>query len=165
MLTKALMTTLCLATLVFAQTDTPLNVKPGLWQVEMTFTYSGLPPEVQANLDRITPEQRAKLGMGGTKTYKSCVTEKQRNTPWVQGDENCKWTVLNSTSSDLNVRGTACQAGRNEGLSTEVEVKIHAIDSEHVRATLHGTGIGNGIHATVNGSYSGKWMGANCSAE
>src|ERR1700676_2872864 len=42
----------------------PLNVKTGLWQVSTTTTMSGLPdipPEMQARLDQMTPEQRAKM--------------------------------------------------------------------------------------------------------
>ena len=42
----------------------PLNVKTGLWQVSTTTTMSGLPeipPDMQARLDQMTPEQRAKM--------------------------------------------------------------------------------------------------------
>ena len=153
----------CVAAL-FAASEQPLNVKTGLWQVEMNIKFNGLPPDMQAMLDQMTPQQRAAMGMGGTKTYKTCVTAKQQNTPWVQGDNNCKWTVLNSTSSDLDVRGTACQMGKEEGLNTEVEVKVHATDSEHVHATMHGTGTGNGVNATLDGDYAGKWISETCPA-
>jgi hypothetical protein len=152
------------AVALLAASEQPLNVKTGLWQVEMNLKYNGLPPEMQAMLDRMTPQQRAAMGMGGTKTYNTCVTAKQQNTPWVQGDDNCKWTVLNSTSTDLDVRGTACRMGKDDGLNTEVEVKIHAIDSEHVQATMHGTGTGNGVNATLDGNYAGKWIGETCPA-
>lgn len=165
---KAILGVICLVTcvsLLTAVTEQPLNVKTGLWQVEMTLNYNGLPPDMQAMLDHMTPQQRASAGLGGTKTYKQCLTPKDVNKPMVQGDDTCHWTVLKSTSSDLDVRGTACQAGRNQGLNTEVEVKVHAIDSEHVKATVHGTGTGNGVNATLDGNYAGKWIGANCPAE
>jgi Protein of unknown function (DUF3617) len=95
-----------------AVTEQPVNVKTGLWQVEMTLNFKGLPPNMQAMLDQMTPQQRAAAGLGGTKTYKQCVTAKGVNTPWVQEDDNCHWTILKSTSSDLDVRGTSCQAGK-----------------------------------------------------
>jgi hypothetical protein len=164
---KAIFIVACLvmcAFLLAAGTEQPLNVKTGVWQVEMTLNYSGLPPNMQAMLNQMTPQQRAAAGLGGTKTYKQCVTAKQLNTPWVQGDDGCNWTVLKSTSSDLDVRGTSCRAGRNDGLDTSVEVKIHAVDSEHVRATMHGTGTGNGVKATLDGNYAGKWIGKTCPA-
>lgn len=165
---KAILVVGCLvvfAGALAAVTQQPLNVKTGLWQVEYTLNYSDLSPQLQAMLDRLTPEQRAAMGYGGKRAYKHCVTEKQLNTPWTQGDVNCDWTILKSTSSELNVHGTSCRMGKNEGLNTEVEYKIHAIDSEHVQATMHGTGTGNGISATLDGTYDGKWIGGTCPAK
>jgi Protein of unknown function (DUF3617) len=165
---KAILIVACLVTcasILAAVTEQPLNVKTGLWQVEMNLNYTGLPPQMQAMLDKMTPQQRAAAGLGGTKTYKQCVTPKDLNRPMVQGDDSCRWTILKSSSSDLDVRGTACQAGKNQGLSTEVEVKVHAIDSEHVKAIVHGTGTGDGVNATLDGKYDGKWIGATCPAE
>jgi hypothetical protein len=156
---------ICLVALVaLAVTETPLNVKLGLWQIDMTLAYSGLPPNMQAMLDRMTAEQRAATGYGGTKSYHRCVTAKQLNTSWVEGDASCTWTVLKSTANDLEVRGTSCRLGRNQGMSSEVDVNIHVLDSEHVRASMHGTASGNGANATLNGNYSGKWLGASCPA-
>jgi Protein of unknown function (DUF3617) len=165
---KAILVVACLAmcaSLLAAVAEVPLNVKPGLWQVEMNLNYTGLPPQMQAMLDQMTPQQRAAAGLGGKKTYKQCLAAKDVNKPMVQGDDTCRWTILNSSSSDLEVRGTACQAGKNQGLNTEVDVKVHAIDSEHVKATVHGTGTGNGVNATLDGTYAGTWVGATCPAE
>ncbi|MBV8477671.1 MAG: DUF3617 family protein [Acidobacteria bacterium] len=151
------------AAFLFASSEQqPLKVKPGLWQIEQTVAYSGLPPEMQATVDRLTPQQRAAMGIGGTHRYNRCVTEKQLNTSWVEGDQNCKWTVLNSSASDLEVKGTSCRAGRNEGLTSDVLVKIHASDSENLQGTLHGTATGNGVNATLDGTYKGKWISDTC---
>ena len=153
------------ASVLFAATEQPLNVKTGLWQIDMTLNYSGLPPEMQAMLDRLTPEQRAEMGFGAPKPFKRCVTSKDLNTPWTKGDENCKWTIHKSTASDLDVSGKSCRAGKAQGLSTDVDVKIHVVDSEHVQATMHGTETGNGINAKLDGTYVGKWIGASCPAD
>ena len=152
------------ALVALAVAETPLNVKPGLWQVDMTLAYSDLPPNIQAMMDRMTAEQRAAMGYGGTKSFHRCVTAKQLNTPWVEGDSNCAWTVLKSTANDLEVRGTSCRMGKNQGMSSEFDVNIHVLDSEHVRASMHGTASGSGTNATLNGSYIGKWLGASCPA-
>lgn len=155
---------LCLATLGHAATETPLNVKPGLWQVDMTLAYSGLPPNVQAMVDRMTPEQRAARGLGGVKPFNTCVTAKQLNTPFVQGEANCKWTVVKSTGSTLEVRGTTCRLGKSQGMDSDLDLTIQVVDSEHVRASMHGTATGGGVDATLSGSYSGRWLGASCPA-
>ena len=149
---------------VFAATEQPLNIKTGLWQIDMTLNYSGLPPGMQAMLDRLTPEQRAEMGFGAPKTFKRCVTSKNVNTPWTKADDNCKWTVHKSSGSDLEMTGKSCRAGKGQGLSTDVDVKIHAVDSEHVQATMHGTATGNGVNAKLDGTYAGKWVGASCPA-
>lgn len=153
------------AAVLFAVTEQPLNVKPGLWQVERTITYSGLPLQYQAMLDRLTPEQKAAMGIDAPHPFKTCRTEKQVNTSWVQGDNNCKWTVLKSTSSDLEVHGTACREGKNEGRTSSVDVTIHVLDPEHLRGNIHGTETGNGINATLDGTYTAKWIGATCSVD
>ena len=154
----------------------PLNVKTGLWQVTGATTAGGLtaiPPEMQAKMARLTPEQRAKTEamlmskFGGSTTptnYKKCVTAKDLNTdPWGNGpDEHCTWTVLNSTGSDMEVRGSSCSAGRDEGMKTDLNVKLHVVNSENVSASMQGTSTGNGQTVNVSGTFTGKWIGASC---
>lgn len=152
----------CAGVLSAAPAQQPLNVKTGTWQIEYNVKYSGLPPEMQAMVDRMTAQQRSAMGLDAPKKYKSCVTQENLNTPWVEGDSNCKWTVLRSTSSDLDVHGSSCSAGKNDGMNTEVDIKIHAVDSEHVRATFHGTSVGDGNNVTLDGNYVGTWTGAAC---
>jgi len=158
------------ATAVLAVTETPLDVKPGLWQIDQTVKYTGLPPNIQAMLDRLTPEQRTAMGYGAALSYKKCITEKGLNTSWVQGDNNCKWTVLKSTATELEVQGTNCKManqvmGRSQGLTSEGLFKIHVLDSEHLQGSIHGTATGNGVNATMDGSYKGKWISATCPAD
>jgi len=132
----------------------PLNVKTGLWQVTETSTVSGLPPQMAAIMQAAPP----------TRTYKTCVTTKELNAnPWANGpNEKCTWTVLNSTSSDMELRGSSCAAFRDQGMRTDFHLKIHALDSENVKASVQGTSTGNGIDVNLNGTYTGKWLGATC---
>lgn len=133
------------ATILFAATNQPLNVKPGLWHVTGT-------NQVMGNT---------------TKTdYKSCITAKDLNSnPWVNGsDEKCTWTVVTSTASDMEIKGTSCELGKENGMDTNVDLKLHAVDTENVKATMQGTSTGNGQTVNVSGAFTGKWMGASCSA-
>ena len=145
---------------LFAATEQPLNIKPGVWQVELNVKYSGLPPQAQAMMDQMTAQQKSAMGLEAPSTYKLCVTEKNLNKGWMHGDEKCRWTVVKSTSTDLEVHRDACGAA-----DSAVDLKIHAIDSEHVRATMHGTGTRDGRAVTLDGNYTGKWLTATCPAD
>jgi hypothetical protein len=85
--------------------------------------------------------------------------------PWVNGpDEKFTWTVVTSTGSDLEIKGTSCELGKEEGMSTNVDLKLHAVDSENVKASMQGTSTGNGQTVNVSGVFTGKWMGSSCPA-
>jgi hypothetical protein len=167
------------ATVLLADsTFQPLNVKTGLWQVTTTSTASGIPPispDMQARLDQMTPEQRARIEammksrLGGTPqvtTYQKCITAEDLNTNAFMNkpDEKCTWTVLNSTASDMEVQGTSCAAGRDQGMQTEVNIKMHAVDSENVKASVQGAATGNGHTVNINKTITGKWISASCPA-
>src|SRR5690348_14518665 len=62
----------------------PMNVKPGLWETTTTITVAGEMPIPAEVLNRLTPEQRARMearmkanssGHTNTNTHKSCVTK------------------------------------------------------------------------------------------
>lgn len=163
-----------LVSLVFAATE-PLNVKTGLWQVTEVSATSGAPPipaGMQATLDKMSPEQRAKMeaamkarfgGTPRTVNYQTCVTKDDLVKAVFTGpDEKCSWTVVNSSSTDMDVRGSACEAGKSQGMKTDVTMKIHAIDSQNVTGTVQGSATGNGNTVNINNSYTGKWVSATC---
>ena len=166
-----------LVSIVFAATE-PLNVKTGLWQVSEISTTSGLPPlppGMQARLDKMTPEQRAKMeaamkgragGTPQTINYKTCVTKDDLDKgAFTRPDEKCSWTVVNSSRTDLEVRGSACEAGKSEGMKTDVTMKIHVIDSENVKGAVQGSATGNGNTLNIDNTYTGKWVSATCPAD
>jgi Protein of unknown function (DUF3617) len=144
---KILLATLFTATLLFAaNTYQPLNVKPGLWHVTGTNQFMGNPVKTD---------------------YKKCITAKDLNSnPWTNGpDEKCDWTVVAATGSDIEVKGTSCEAGKEYGMTTNVDLKLHAVDTENVKASLQGTSTGNGQTMNLTGSFTGKWMGSTCSSD
>ena len=137
--------TLFTATILFAATVQPLDVKPGLWHVTGTNQVMGNPVKTD---------------------YKKCIKAKDLNTnPWVNGpEEKCAWTVVTSTSSDIEIKGASCELGKEMGMDTNIDLKMHALDNENVKATLDGTSTGNGRTMNMSGTFTGKWMGANCPA-
>jgi hypothetical protein len=133
----------------------PLNVKTGLWQMNQTMTWTGLPPQLAAAMKN-----------GRTLNYKSCVKAKDLNSnPFADGSgQKCTWTVLNSTGTDMEVKGTSCDMGKEYGMTSEVHGKIHVVDSENGTGTFDIALTGNGQTMNGHASYTGKWMSARCPA-
>ena len=121
----------------------PMNVKTGLWKVTASNNLAGNEHSY---------------------SYNTCVTEKDLHTnPFGKGpDEKCDWTVLKSNSTDMEVRGNSCDAGKEFGMKTDVNLKIHAVDTENVKAEMQGTSSGNGQNMSFSGTFTGKWVRANC---
>lgn len=148
---------ICLgASLAFAATGDiqPLKVKTGLWQMTQKVTWTGLPPQYAAALQNGVPAQ-----------YKSCVktTDLVKN-PWANGSgQKCTWTVLNSNGTDMEVQGS-CE-GKADGVTMQMQGKIHAVDSEHGTGAVDVTLTMNGMTAKGHASYTGKWIGATCPAD
>ena len=135
----------------------PLNVQPGLWHMTATIKWTELPPQLAAMMKAAPP----------TRTYESCVTTKDLQTnPWANGSEDhCTWSVLNSTSTDMEVQATGCDFGEEFGMTAEVHGKIHVLDSENGTGsmTVTLTGSGQTLHGLA--SYTGKWINASCTAQ
>ena len=129
----------------------PLNAKTGLWQMTQVVTWTGLPPQYAAA-----------MRSGQAIKYKSCVKEKDlRSNPWAPGSgEKCNWTVLKSSSSDMEVEGKSCQMG--EFGTADVHGTIHVSDSENGTGafTMVLTAQGQTMHG--HAAYTGKWMSASC---
>ena len=132
----------------------PLNVKTGLWQMTQTMTWNSVPPQMAPIL----------RGMPPSRSYPSCVTAQDLSTnPFANGSgDNCTWTVLNSTSTDMEVQGTGCQIGKEYGLTAQIHGQIHVADPQDGTGTMTMTLSGNGLTATGQASYTGKWVSATC---
>lgn len=134
----------------------PLNVKTGLWQMAETVTWTGLPPQIEAA-----------MANGATHDYQTCVKpEDLRANPWARGSrEECRWTVINSTGTDMEVRGNSCSMGSEYGLTAEVHGKIHVLDSKDGTGSFDITMTGNGQNISGHATYTGKWVGSTCAAQ
>ncbi len=128
----------------------PLNVKTGLWQVTETYSATGLPAGIPAN---------------HTTNYKTCVTKKDlESNPFREPDDKCSWKVLNSSASDMEVSGTACDMG-NQGMKADFHLKLHVVDSEHVQGSGDWKADGGGMSMNGRATGNGKWISASCPAE
>jgi hypothetical protein len=135
--------TLVSATVLYAAALEPLNVKPGLWQVTMTSTVSGLPAPI-------------------VNTYKSCVRKEDLDKyPFTDAKDKCVWTVQSSTGSTMAASGTCMPEGMGK---VDFTMNLQALDSENVKGT--GQLTANGPAGSMTGNYSGtgKWVGATCPA-
>src|SRR6202166_4029593 len=81
----------------------PLTVKTGLWHMTKAIKWTDLPPQMAAMM-KAAPQ---------TTSYDSCVTTKDLNSnPFANGSgDGCTWTVLSSTSTDMELRANGCDFG------------------------------------------------------
>jgi len=132
------------ATVLLADsTVQPLNVKPGLWEVTMSITFNGTG----------TPPR--------TNTYKSCLKKEDLNKyPFTDPDKKCTYTVLSSTGSTMDARGT-CTPG-SEGAKIDFKLRLDALDTENVKGT--GQMTMSGPAGSMNGNYAAtaNWLSATC---
>lgn len=134
----------------------PLKVKTGLWQMTQTIQWTGLPPQLDAAMAR-----------GRTHDYKTCVKPKDLTTnPFAGGSEDkCTWTVINSTGTDMEVRGNSCEMGHEFGMTSEIHGTIHVVDAENGTGSFDIVMTREGQKITGHATYKGKWAGSSCAAE
>lgn len=145
----------------------PLNVKPGLWDRTLTFKRSGKMPIPAGMLDNLTPEQRARLearmnasssAEANTLREKTCITRQELEEPINFTDQECSWTILESTGQ--RARGNvSCKAA---GITMTGTGDFEALDQEHMRGTAHMTSTGGGNRMTYDATFSSKWLKSSC---
>ena len=165
----------CLGTALFSATVwaadlTPLNVKTGEWEVTMSGESTGQLPIPQAMLDKLTPEQRAKMeavmkARGGqgprTTVRKSCVRKEDLDKPFGKDDErkSCKQTIVNSSATKQEIH-MECEMG---GGQQSGSLKLETVDSSTVKGVMQMTASNEGRSMNMNYDFSAKWLGPVCS--
>lgn len=146
-----------------------LNIKPGLWESTRTIKRTGEMPIPAELLNRLTPEQRARMeermnansgGHARTETEKHCVTREdlERDRLKIAEAKECTTTVVNSTST--NLRGKiVCDTA---GMHATGMLELVAADPEHVNGSYHSTVDGNKHTMNLEGTWTSKWLGSNC---
>lgn len=146
-----------------------LDVKTGQWETTTTGQMTGVPALPPEMLNKLTPEQRAKvesaMGAHGAKPIvsTSCKTKEKLQQAWNTGQEAlkaCTWAVTTSTSSKQEVH---IECNQN-AMKTSGTVKVEAVDSEHIRGSMQmaATGSDDGHTMSMNYTFTSKWVGAAC---
>lgn len=151
------------ATAWSAQAQSPFAVKPGQWETTIIGQTTGQLPVPQEILDKMTPEQRAKIEAalqarnGQPNVYKTCAKKEDLDKPFGKDirRESCKQTFLTSTSTKQEVH-MECEESGGKQVGT---LKLEAVDSGTVKGTMQMT-VSNGARSmNLNYTYSAKWLG------
>jgi hypothetical protein len=153
-----------------ADTITPLDVKLGQWESTLTTESTGLPPIPPELLDRLPPEQRAKMeerlkanASKGPKTttHKSCLKKEDLNKALSFGNEekSCTRTIVTSNRSKQEIH-MDCAIGGGKQTGT---IRVEAISSENVKGSTEMTMTGAGRTMNMNSTFTAKWLGPTCS--
>src|SRR5947207_11374175 len=119
-----------------------LNNKPSLWESARTIKRAGALPIPAEMLNRLTPEQRARMeermkansaARTNSTTEKHCVTKEdlQRDRLKLAEAKECTTTVLNSTSTSVKAKLVCDQ----EGMHATGTLELTAADPEHMNGS------------------------------
>jgi hypothetical protein len=166
-------TSFSLATALFCATagaadTTPLNVKPGEWETTATSQGLGQLPIPQELLDKLAPDQRAKMEAAmkaratpRTNVHRQCVRKEDLQKPFGGEEErkSCKQTFVTSSSTRQEIH-MDCEVGGGKQSGT---LKLEAVDSGNVKGTMEMTVSNGGRTMNMNSAFSAKWLGPVCS--
>ena len=146
----------------------PLNVKTGLWESTRTIKRQGEMPVPAEMLNRLTPEQRARIeermnaksAHENTTTEKHCLTKDDldRDRLKIAETKECTTTVINSTSTSVKAK-LVCD---NQGMHATGTLELVAADPEHISGSYQSAVDAGGHTMNVDGSWSAKWLGSSC---
>ena len=147
--------------------QTPLNVRPGEWESTITNETSGQLPIPQEMLDKMSPEQRAKMeaamkarGMQGPRTMvnKHCIKKEDLDKPFANQNKSCKQTIVTSSATKQEIH-MDCEIGGGKQVGT---LKFEAVDSSTVKGSMQMAASNGGRTMNVNSTFSSKWLGPAC---
>jgi hypothetical protein len=149
-----------------------MNVELGLWEVTTAGAASGPPAIPEALLQRMTPEQQAKMQQvmaqrlqGQPQKFKECMTAEKRSQGFGNKDEDsgkCKLTIITNTPTEFQAER---QCAASAGAPALADYKMHFNISGKHRASgtidvaiTHEDGKVTTIHSTVEA----QWLGSDC---
>ncbi len=158
-----------------AQGAASAPIKPGLWETTVTSTSQvQLPPELQARIDAMTPQQQAMMkanmpGMSGapaTITTHSCSIGQSVNDLVNQAQRKgteCKLTNQTQSANGMSfdISCTSPQGNANGHSSFTLADSDHVTGTMHMTATMTGGKGGSGA-MTIDSSLSAHYLGSDC---
>lgn len=145
----------------------PLNIKPGLWETTITHNVTGAPPIPAEMLNRLTPEQRARMeermransaAHTTSSTSRGCTTKEDLQKDKLHLGKECTPTIL-ASSSTMAKGKVSCES---EGVKTTGSLEIEVLDQEHLKGSSHATVTTDGQVMNVDGTFTSKWVGPDC---
>jgi hypothetical protein len=147
----------------------PLNIKPGLWESTRTINRTGQLPIPAEMLNRLTPEQRARIeermksnsaAHTNTTTEKHCLTKEdlEKDPLKIAESKECSTTVLTSTATNVKAKFLCDQ----QGMQAAGTLELVAADPEHVTGSFHSSANGDGRAMEVEGTWRSKWLASSC---
>lgn len=149
---------------VLAQGPAPkVNIKMGLWELTTVMQMSGDAP--MPDMSKMTPEQQAqmKAAMGSmmaprTTTNQTCMTKEKFEKGQFDESKDCTHTITTNTASVLEMAVTCKQ---DQGVSKGT-MHMEAPTSSTMKGTFTGAATMQGKTMKMNGTMTGKWLGADC---
>jgi len=84
--------------------------------------------------------------------------EKLEKAPFSDEQKNCTRTIVKSTSSEAEIK-FQCDM---QGMKANGTVHVEALTPESAKGTAQTTMTGGGRTMNTSGSFTSKWLGANC---
>lgn len=153
--------------------DQPVNlgVEMGLWEITAQAQTSGaIPPEVQQQLQSMSPGQRQKVmaamqaAMADAQrghVFRECMTPERLSRGFGKDDQSaqCKSTLVRNTRTDFEYH-KVCSSP--DGSSHTEKAVFHMADQHHISGTVDVVVSRSGHPLTVHQNLDGKWVASSC---
>ena len=147
-----------------------LNVKLGLWEMTSLMRFSGVPPLPKDVLDRMSPEQQAKMRSDlkaaaeeepEPDVSSECITQEDLDRPFKSANaDDCTQTIVRTTRTTQEIRLVCNGKVKGSGL-----FRITTPTPETMTGVLD-LKAGEGPDAfTIKGTIKGRWLGPDCGDE
>lgn len=153
-----------------AEPQVAMHVDLGLWEVTTTGAASGVPAIPEALLQRMTPEQQAKMQQmlaqrAQGQKFKECMTAEKRSKGFGNKDEDsgkCKVTVTTNTPTEFQAE-RQCTASDGDTTVSDYKMHFNISGKHHASGTIdiaitHADGKVTNVHSTVEA----QWLGSDC---
>lgn len=148
-----------------------IGIEMGLWEVAAhAQTSGGMPPDMEARLQSLPPEQRAKIeaAMQGAMAdaqrghvFRECVTPERLARGFGKEDESaqCKSTLVRNTRTDFEYH-KVCSGG--DGESHTEDAVFHMTDPHHITGTVEVVVMSSAQPTKIHQILEGKWVSSSC---